>query len=73
MITHFDHVYSPLRDNDLDGTLNRFRRAGFLVGEDTRRHACGRLTGFAHMTGSYLEFLSVIDEEEFQREANRVR
>lgn len=69
MITHFDHVYSPLRDNDLDGTLGRFQRAGFLIGEHKCRHACGRQTGFAHMTGSYLEFLSVVDEAEFQREA----
>ena len=69
MITHFDHVYSPLRDNDLDATLARFKRAGFLVGDSKARHACGRLTGFAHMTGSYLEFLSVIDEAEFNREA----
>ena len=70
MISHVDHVYSYLRDNDLDETLQRFQRAGFLIGATKARHSCGRLTGFAHMTASYLEFLSVTDEGTFRREAS---
>jgi len=69
MFTLFDHVFSPLRDNDLDATLARFARAGFLVSPKKVRHPAGRLSGFVHLTSSYLEFLSVVDEGAFAREA----
>lgn len=72
MIKLFDHVFSPVRDNDLDATLARFERAGFLLNPKKVRHPCGRLTGFVQLTESYLEFLSVIDEAEFAREATWV-
>lgn len=72
MIKLFDHVFSPVRDNDLDATLARFERAGFLINPKKVRHPCGRLTGFVQLTESYLEFLSVIDEAEFAREATLV-
>ena len=71
MIAVFDHVFSYLKDNDLDATLDRFKRAGFLVDQQRKvRHSCGRLTGFAHLTSSYLEFLSVVDEAEFGCQAD---
>lgn len=69
MISVFDHVLSPLKDNDLAGNLRRFEQAGFVVPPDQIRHRCGRLTGFARMTGTYLEFMSVVDEDEFRRDA----
>lgn len=71
MIRIFDHVLSPLKDNKLDDSLRRFQRAGFVVDDRKVRHARGRLTGFVRLTGTYLEFLSVIDEQEFNREASR--
>lgn len=70
MITRFDHVYSYLKDNDLDACYARFSRAGFLMDERRMRHPKGHLTGFVEMTGTYLEFLSVVDEQEFEREAD---
>lgn len=72
MLTLFDHVFSPLKDNHLDAALRRFERAGFIVDADKARHRCGRLTGFVRLTGTYLELLSVVDEAEFQRDAMRV-
>jgi hypothetical protein len=69
MFTHFDHTFSPLRDNNLDATLARFERAGFLVIPKKVRHPAGRLSGFVQLTSSYLEFLSVVDERAFAREA----
>jgi hypothetical protein len=69
MLELFDHVFSPLRDNDLDATLARFARAGFLVSPKKVRHPAGRLSGFVHLTSFYLEFLSVVDEVAFGREA----
>jgi hypothetical protein len=64
-----DHVFSPIRDNDLDGTLARFERAGFLINPERVRHRPGRLNGFATLTESYLEFMSVVDEAKFARDA----
>lgn len=69
MIERFDHTYTYIRSNDLDATLQRFGRAGFMPLAEKRRHPGGLLTGFLTLTGTYLEFLSVVDEDEFQREA----
>lgn len=69
MFTHFDHTFAPLRDNNLDATLARFERAGFLLIPKKVRHPAGRLSGFVQLTSSYLEFLSVVDEGAFAREA----
>lgn len=69
MIRRFDHTFSYTRSNDLDATLQRFGRAGFTPLAEKRRHPAGMLTGFLTMTGSYLEFISIVDENEFQREA----
>ena len=69
MITHLDHVYSYLRDNHLDNTLARAERAGFRIAPNKMRHPAGHFNGFTEMTGSYLEFISVVDEAEFDKEA----
>ena len=37
MIVRFDHVFSPILNNDLDRTLERFSSAGFVV--SSRRSA----------------------------------
>ena len=69
MISYFDHVYSHLRGNDLDAQLERMKRAGFELAEGKVRHRAGMLNGFVRMTGTYLEFISIVDEAEFEREA----
>jgi len=70
MITHLDHIYSYLNGNNLDGTLARFEKAGFLISPNKMRHAEGMLTGFVSFTGTYLEFISIVDEAEFAKEAS---
>lgn len=69
MIERFDHTFTFIRSNELDATLGRFVRAGFQRIPEQRRHPAGMLTGFLTLTGTYLEFISVADEDEFQREA----
>lgn len=72
MITHLDHIYSYLKDNKLDDALARFERAGFLPMPDKVRHSLGMLNGFISLTGSYLEFVSIVDDADFQKNADAV-
>jgi hypothetical protein len=72
MITHLDHVYSYLKDNNLDDSLARFGRAGFLISPEKRRHTLGMLNGFVILTGTYLEFISIIDDADFQKNADDI-
>ena len=71
MITHLDHIYSYLKDNNLDDALARFERAGFLPMPDKVRHSLGMLNRFISLTGSYLEFVSIVDDADFQKNAGR--
>ncbi len=70
MITHFDHINSFLRSNRLQETIDRFKRAGFLDRGYTVRHPAGHLNGFVQLTFGDLEFISIVDEDEFEREAS---
>jgi hypothetical protein len=70
MITHLDHVYSHLKDNNLEETLAKFERAGFIANPTKTRHPNGHLNGFVMLTGTYLEFISVIDEADFLKNAD---
>ena len=70
MITHLDHLYSYLRDNNLETALKRLEAAGFIRVEKNMRHPAGHLNGFVKMTGTYLEFVSIVDEIEFEKDAS---
>lgn len=70
MITHFDHINSFLKSNRLQETIDRFKRAGFLDRGHTVRHPAGNLNGFVQLTFGDLEFISIVDEDEFEREAS---
>jgi hypothetical protein len=69
MITHFDHVYSHTLDSRLKEDLERFEKAGFLINPNFARHPAGHYNGFISLTRSYLELISIVDEDEFQRDA----
>jgi hypothetical protein len=69
MISHFDHVFTFASQGRLDQAIDTFRHAGFVIYPERIRHVGGKLSGFAMLTGSYLEVIAVIDEEEFQRTA----
>lgn len=68
MINRFDHVFSFIKGNNLDATLERMKRAGFLLADQKVRHPAGHLNGFVRMMGSYLEFISIVDEAEYERD-----
>jgi hypothetical protein len=70
MITHLDHVYSHLKDNDLEKTLAKYERAGFIANQTKMRHPNGHLNGFVTLTGTYLEFISIVDEADFSKNAD---
>ncbi|MBI4238738.1 MAG: VOC family protein [Deltaproteobacteria bacterium] len=67
---HCDHVYSFSSANDLEATLRHFERAGFLRCDHRSHHPKGMLTGFVHLTGTYLEFITIEDEAAFLRDAD---
>jgi Glyoxalase-like domain len=70
MLRRFEHVYTYLADNKLEDNLRRFERAGFLVSPNTVRHPKGQKNGFVRLVGGYLELVSVVDENEYQREGS---
>jgi hypothetical protein len=72
MITHLDHIYSYLKDNNLDEALARFGRAGFLIQPEKMRHSLGMLNGFITLTGTYLEFASIVDDADFKKNADPI-
>jgi hypothetical protein len=53
----------------LDECLDRYEKAGFTLSPNKMRHPAGHYNGFVKLSGSYLEFISIVDEEEFNREA----
>ena len=70
MISHFDHIFCHSPNNQLDETLKRFEEAGFIVSPRKMRHPAGHYNGFIQLTQTYLEVISIVDEDEFQRDAS---
>ena len=72
MISHFDHAFM-FAPHDAATTVAWLQAAGFLANlEDGVQHAGGQLNVFALLTGSYLEFMTIADEAEFQRSSSPV-
>lgn len=69
MISHFDHTYAFLADNNLEATLARFERAGFSLWPERVKHAAGIETGFVAFSNCFLEFTTVFDEAAFAKDA----
>ncbi|MGK5086839.1 hypothetical protein WDW86_04725 [Bdellovibrionota bacterium FG-2] len=67
MITHFEHFLSFIADNQLQANMERWQRAGFILAPRYTKHEPGLENGFIHLTGTYLEFVSVADFEKFNK------
>lgn len=72
MIGLFDHAYGFAPEGRLIEALAVWRAAGFAVRDDCIGHRGGKLSGFAMMTGSYLELIAVTDERAFAVQATAV-
>jgi hypothetical protein len=70
MISHFCHIFCHAPQNNLEGALHKFERAGFIISPRRARHPAGHWNGFISLTRSYLELISIIDEAEYDREAD---
>lgn len=69
MIGLFDHAYGFAPEDRLYEALAAWRAAGFKIRDECIRHRGGKLSGFAMMTGTYLELIAVVDEHEFSERA----
>jgi|Cruoilmetagenom7_1024161.scaffolds.fasta_scaffold00390_2 hypothetical protein len=69
MIGLFDHTYGFVPEGQLSEAMSVWREAGFNVRDECLLHQGGKLSGFAQMTGTYLELISVVDEEEFRKQS----
>ncbi len=65
MISHFEHFATFCKDNNLQTTLERWKKAGFLIHDNPTKHPRGRTNGFITLTGGYFELCSITNETEF--------
>jgi hypothetical protein len=67
MKVQLDHLMTYTNAPSLEEVLEGYRRAGFSVGDSTRRHEPGLRNGFVSIGPEYLEICWVEDEETFRR------
>lgn len=65
-----DHFITATNADNIDIYLDEYRRAGFLVAEQTVRHHPGLRNGFVYFGPEYLEFTWVEDEALFEAGAD---
>ncbi len=65
-----DHFITGADTDSIDNYLENYRKAGFLVAEQTVRHHPGLRNGFVRFGPEYLEFVWVEDEEQFEKGAD---
>ncbi len=64
-----NHVISFTNASNINKYLQKYKKAGFVVGEETVRHAPGKRNGFVYFGPEYIEFSWVEDKKDFSNRA----
>lgn len=68
-----NHIISFANVGNIDSYLEKWKRAGFVVGKKTVRHDPGLRNGFVYFGPEYIEFSWVEDEKLFRKGAEKYR